>query len=107
MYLIDTDGLNRLGRAPDGHEPHWPEAVAAIRLLVSLTGCRRSEALNMRWHDIGNGKLDLADSKTGPHAVPLGEAARTPIAAPSGERAPDALLFPGYAHGNPSMDHTI
>ncbi|MDE0453546.1 MAG: site-specific integrase, partial [Gammaproteobacteria bacterium] len=72
--------------------------VAAIRLLA-LTGCRRSEVLDLRWRDIGPDALNLRDSKTGPRAVPLGEAARAHIAALPGSRKPDAFLFPSYAHG--------
>ena len=50
--FLDADELARLGRALDTGEAEWPEAVAAIRLLA-LTGCRRSEVLNLRWRDIG------------------------------------------------------
>ncbi len=96
--FLDTDELARLGRALDHHQARWPEAVAAIRLLA-LTGCRRSEVLDLRWRDIGEDALNLRDSKTGPRAVPLGEAARAHIGAISGPRKPDALLFPSYAHG--------
>ncbi len=45
--FLDTDDLARLGRALEAREARWPEAVAAIRLLA-LTGCRRSEVLNLR-----------------------------------------------------------
>ena len=45
--FLDADELARLGRALEAHEARWPEAVAAIRLLA-LTGCRRSEVLNLR-----------------------------------------------------------
>ena len=72
--------------------------VAAIRLLA-LTGCRRSEVLNLRWRDIGAEALHLPDSKIGPRVVPLGQAALTHIASIGGERGPDALLFQRYAHG--------
>ena len=94
--FLDTDELARLGRALDAREARWPEAVAAIRLLA-LTGCRRSEVLNLRWRNIGGDALDLEDSKTGPRAVPLGEAARALIAALPGPREPDAFLFPRHA----------
>ena len=83
--FLDTDELARLGRALDGRESEWPEAVAAIRLLA-LTGCRRSEVLNLRWRDIGAGAINLPDSKTGPRAVALGEAPRARIAALPGSR---------------------
>ena len=96
--FLDADELARLGRALDAHEARWPEAVAAIRLLA-LTGCRRSEVLNLRWRDIGEDAIRLLDSKTGPRAVPLGEAARTLIKALPGPRDPDACLFPRHAEG--------
>ena len=96
--FLDTGELARLGRALDAREARWPEAVAAIRLLA-LTGCRRSEVLDLRWSDIGEGALNLEDSKTGPRAVLLGEAARAHIAALPGPRDPDAFLFPGLAEG--------
>ncbi len=73
--FLDADELARLGRALDAREAEWPEAVAAIRLLA-LTGCRRSEVLNLRWRDVGADALNLEDSNTGPRAAPLGEAAR-------------------------------
>ena len=96
--FLDTDELARLGSALDAHEARWPQAVAAIRLLA-LTGCRRSEVLNLRWRDIGVEAIMLADSKTGPRTVPLGEAARTLIDTLPGERDPDTFLFPRYAEG--------
>ena len=96
--FLDADELARLGRALDAREGRWPEAVAAIRLLA-LTGCRRSEVLDLRWRDIGDHAINLPDSKTGPRAVPLGEAARGSIAALPGGREPEAFLFPRYAEG--------
>ena len=96
--FLDIDELARLGRVLDAHEGCWPEAVAAIRLLA-LTGCRRGEVLNLRWRDIGGDALNLEDSKTGPRAGPLGEAARTHIEMLPGTRDPDAFLFPRCAHG--------
>ena len=73
--FLDADELARLGLALDAREAEWPEAVAAIRLLA-LTGCLRSEVLNLRWWNIGADALNLEDSKTGPRAVPLGKAPR-------------------------------
>ncbi len=94
--FLDADELARLGHALDAHEARWPEAVGAIRLLA-LTGCRRSEVLDLRWRNVGDGALKLEDSKVGPCAVPLGEAARALIAALPGPRDPDAYLFTKYA----------
>ena len=96
--FLDTDKLARLGRALDAHEAEWPEAVAAIRLLA-LTGCRRSEVLNLRWRDIGDNAINLPDAKIGPRAVPLGGAARTLIETLPGDRDPDGFVFPKYAEG--------
>ena len=96
--FLDADELARLGRALDANEARWPEAVAAIRLLA-LTGCRRSEALDLCWRNIGEHVINLGDSKTGPRAVPLGEAARALIEALPGPRDPDAFLFPRHAEG--------
>ncbi|MDE0332072.1 MAG: hypothetical protein OXL41_09410 [Nitrospinae bacterium] len=47
-------------------------AVAAFRLLT-LTGCRRSEVLKLRWEDMAldAGELRLPDFKTGARVLPL------------------------------------
>ncbi len=94
--FLDTDDLARLGRALEACEARWPEAVAAIRLLA-LTGCRRSEVLNLRWRDIGETSINLPQGKIGPRSVPLGKAARALIGALPGERQRDAFVFPRYA----------
>ena len=101
--FLDADELARLGRALDAREPQWSEAVAAIRLMA-LTGCRRSEVLNLRWRDIGADAINLADSKTGPRAVPLGEAAQAHIKALPGAHDPATYLFPRYAEGRQPVD---
>ena len=96
--FLGADELARLGRALDTHEARWPEAVPAIRLLA-LTGCRLSEVLDLRWNDIGEDAINLEDSKTGPRAVPLGEAARALIETLPGPGKPEVFLFPSFAHG--------
>ena len=96
--FLDTDELARLGRALDAREVQWPQAVAAIRLLA-LTGCRRSEVLNLCWRDVSENAINLPDGKTGPRAVPLGEATRALIDALPGPRDPEAHLFPRHAEG--------
>ena len=96
--FLDADELARLGRALDAREAEWPEPVAAIRLLA-LTGCRRSEVLDLRWRNIGEDALNLEASKTGPRAVPLGGAGRAHIAALPGPRDPGAFLFQRLAEG--------
>ena len=94
--FLDTQELGRLGHALDAREAEWPEFVAAIRLLA-LTGCRRSEILNLRWRDIGDDAIRLSDAKTGPRAVPLGEAARALIESLPAARRPNDFVFPRYA----------
>ena len=73
--FLTPDEFRRLGRALRDLETEgkgWPAAVAAIRLLA-LTGCRRSEILDLRWDDVDRtaGELRLRDAKAGPRMVPL------------------------------------
>ena len=96
--FLDAEELARLGRALEVHEARWPKAVAAIRLLA-LTGCHRSEVLDLRWRNIGADALNLDDSKTGLRAVPLGEVAQAHIMTLSAPRDPDAFLFPSHRRG--------
>ena len=49
--------------------------------------------------DRGDDAQDIADSKTGPRAVPLGEAARAHIEALPAACNPNAFLFSRYAEG--------
>ncbi len=69
--------FRRLGRALRDMEAEgavWPPAIAAIRLLT-LTGCRKSEILSLRWDDVDRtaGEFRLRDAKAGPRMVPLTE----------------------------------
>lgn len=73
-FLTDEE-FRRLGRTLKDAEVDgsvWPPALAAIRLLM-LTGCRKSEILNLRWDDVDHTaeELRLRDAKTGPRMVPL------------------------------------
>ena len=74
--FLDRDELERLGRVLDRHQAEHPWPVAAIRLLT-LTGARLSEVLDLKWDEIGGLGEDgasarLEDSKTGPRTVWLG-----------------------------------
>ena len=55
---------------PDGRQQ-----ADIVRLLL-LTGCRRGEIMGLRWSEVRDGMLALADSKTGPRTVPLSSRAR-------------------------------
>ena len=73
--FLTREEIQRLGRVLDeagADGTVWPQAVAALRLLM-LTGCRRSEILTLRWDDVDwtAGELRLQDTKTGPRMVPL------------------------------------
>ena len=78
---LDESEFGRLGAALDRHGASRPWHVAALRLL-SLTGARLSEIVNLRWDEIGGLSGDgasarLGDSKIGPRTIWLGpEAAR-------------------------------
>ena len=95
--FLGRDELQRLGAVLDRHgDAHlWP--VAAIRLLT-LTGARLSEVLNLRWEEIGEPSADgasarLEDSKTGPRTLWFGPEAVAVLAAlPREEGA--ARVFP-------------
>lgn len=76
--FLSDDEIARLGKALQRAEAEGesPFAIAAIRLLV-LTGCRKSEIVQLRWEnvDLNRGLLLLPDSKTGKKAVLLNGAA--------------------------------
>ena len=78
---LDRAELERLGAALDRRREEHPWPVAAIRLLT-LTGARLSEILNLKWDEIGElaeegASARIEDSKTGPRTIWLGpEAAR-------------------------------
>lgn len=73
--FLSPEELARLGKALNEAErakTAHPSAILAIRLLT-LTGMRRSEVLNLRWKavDFERSCLLLEDSKTGRKRVPL------------------------------------
>jgi integrase len=76
---LSTDEIERLGDALAAAEAEGvsPTFTSAIR-LIALTGCRKSEALQLRWEDVDlqAGCLRLPDSKTGAKVIPLTMAAR-------------------------------
>ena len=81
---LDLAELQRLGRVLDHHGQEHPWRVAAIRLLT-LTGARLSEVLNLKWHEIGelreNGaSVRIEDSKTGPRTIWFGPEAASLLA---------------------------
>ena len=87
--FLSPEELARLGqvlREVEDQAAESPAAVAAIRLLT-LTGCRLSEILTLKWDYVVDGGLHLPDSKTGAKVVHLGTTAQEALAAI--ERLPD------------------
>ena len=68
-----------------------------VRLLL-LTGCRKSEIVRLRWSEIQDDRLVLAETKTGPRTVPLGSRARAILDRQPRGRSP--FVFP--AHRDPA-----
>ena len=82
-FLTDEE-FRRLGRVLDEAERSeggMAYAAMAIRLLL-LTGCRKSEILNLHWDAVNleAGEMRLADTKTGPRTVQLSPAAAAVLA---------------------------
>ena len=64
----------------EGKGEQW-QAISAIR-LIALTGCRRSEILNLKWSEVDfkGSCLRLGDTKTGASLRPLPEPAHAILA---------------------------
>jgi integrase len=74
-YLTAKE-YRRLAAALAERETVWPDAIAAIRLLI-YTGARVSEISSLRWEWIAPPYADLPDSKTGPKRLYLNRQALT------------------------------
>ena len=82
-FRLAPEEYRTLGKALEAAErrgEHW-QAIAAIRLLA-LTGCRRSEILNLKWSEVDfeSSCLRLGDTKTGASIRPLPAPARAILA---------------------------
>ncbi len=73
--------VGRLHAALDAHRGRGSgrQQVDVIRLLL-LTGCRKSEIVNLRWSEVEKDALHLRDGKTGPRTVFLNRQARAVLA---------------------------
>ena len=74
--FLSREEIGRLHKALDGNDGKYRAPQADIIRLLLLTGCRRSEIVQLRWLEIDDDMLVLADSKTGPRKVPLNRPAR-------------------------------
>ena len=97
--------VDRLHAALDAHRPRRSGSQQAdvIRLLL-FTGCRRSEIVRLRWTEVADDALHLADTKTGPRTVFLNAQARAVLARQP--RTEDAChVFPAAGGGSARSLH--
>ncbi len=74
--FLSREEIARLHAVLDAQTRKGSQEQADIVRLLLLTGCRRGEITGLRWSEVHDGMLALADSKTGPRTVPLGSRAR-------------------------------
>ncbi|WP_234003133.1 tyrosine-type recombinase/integrase [Erythrobacter sp. SAORIC-644] len=95
-FLSDAE-MARLGQALADRLADQPVEVVVITLLT-LTGCRRGEILNLTWGEVQGRKLKLTDSKTGPRIVWLGKEARAVLdGLPRGNKDDRVFSFKGQS----------
>ena len=96
--FLSRDEVARIHKALTAHKGRGSgqQQVAIIRLLL-LTGCRKSELVQLRWEEVDGDVLRLTDSKTGPRTVVLSKAARTWIARQPRTGSP--YVFPSLKDG--------
>jgi len=75
-----------LGDAFDALQNDHPQAINLLRFLT-LTGCRRGEALEPEWSMIDGKRAALPDAKSGPKSIWLGNATRRLIASCPGSHS--------------------
>ena len=80
--FLTREEIARLHRALDTHRARGPSGVqqADIIRLLLLTGCRKGELIALRFSEVHDDRLVLADSKTGPRPVFLSPQARAILA---------------------------
>ena len=74
--FLSREEIVRLHRVLDGQDGKGNRQQADMIRLLLLTGCRRGEIVRLRWSEVRDDTLMLADSKTGPRKVPLNSQAR-------------------------------
>ena len=74
--FLSTEEIAHLHRVLDAHSGGRGAAQADLIRLLLLTGCRRNEIVRLRWSEVQDDTLVLADSKVGPRKVPLNARAR-------------------------------
>ena len=90
--FLSREEIGRLHRALDRQTRKSSRHQADIVRLLLLTGCRRGEIVQLRWTEVHDDMLVLADSKTGPRTVPLNTRARRILERQS--RGASPFVFP-------------
>ena len=70
--FLSREEIARLHEVLDAQTHSGDRQQADIIRLLLLTGCRKSEITGLRWSEVQDGMLALADGKTGPRTLPLG-----------------------------------
>ena len=99
-YLSEAQ-LARLGAALRRLEETHPREAGCLRFLA-LTGCRKGEALALRWDMIDGPRCALPDSKSGPRAIWLWRPAKRVLAS-----FPSSNLYVFGEGKEPMPDHRI
>ena len=73
---MSREEIARLHGTLDAQTDEGSRQQADIIRLLLLTGCRKGEIVGLRWSEVHDGMIALADSKTGPRTVPLSSGAR-------------------------------
>ena len=90
--FLSREEIRRLNQVLDRQTGKGHRQQADIVRLLLLTGCRRGEIVHLRWSEVRDGMLALADAKTGPRTVVLnGQARRILERQPRGE---SPFVFP-------------
>ena len=76
---LSGEERDRLLAEIDAVKPRYRTQALMVRMLV-FTGCRLGEILHLRWDEVGEDTLNLADSKTGARKVWLGSEAKEILA---------------------------
>ncbi len=90
--FLSREEITRLHRVLDGETAKGNGQQADIVRLLLLTGCRKGEIVKLRWSEVLDDRLVLADSKTGPRSVPLNAQARSILERQPREESP--FVFP-------------
>ena len=90
--FLSSEEIARLHRVLDACSGEGSRAQADIIRLLLLTGCRRNEIVRLRWSEVRDDTLVLADTKTGPRRIPLNSQARSILQ--SRPRGKSPFVFP-------------